>query len=85
MRGLGSAVRGADWLDRAAGVALALVCVAGLSAAVRLGASAGADGGELAAQVRARVERRIAAEREQIRPLLAGYGFVEGKNAWFCA
>jgi len=70
MAGGSGAGRGGDWLDRAAAAALVLVAAAALAAAVRIGAAAGADGGELLARVRARTEQRLAEERGQIRAVL---------------
>lgn len=77
MRGGGTAQRRWDRLDRSTAAAFLVVVVAALSVAVRLGAAAGADGGELLARLRERTERRVAAEREQLRPLLAAGGGIE--------
>jgi tetratricopeptide (TPR) repeat protein len=74
MRGGGTTGRGWDRLERGTAAALLLALAAALTAAVRLGSAAAADGGELLARLRERTERRIAAEREQVRPLLAGGG-----------
>jgi tetratricopeptide (TPR) repeat protein len=49
---------------------LLLVAAVALINAVRLGESAGADGGELLARLRERTEQRIAGEREQVRSLV---------------
>ena len=74
MRGGGTAGRGWNRLDRTTAAALLLAVAAALTAAVRLGAAAGADGGELLARLRERTERRLAAEREQLRSVLPGGG-----------
>jgi hypothetical protein len=74
MRGGDTAGKGWDRLDRATAAALLLAVAAALTAAVRLGVAAGAEGGELLARLRERTDRRVAAEREQLRPLLAGAG-----------
>ena len=70
MQGSGTTARRTDWLDRAALVTLLLAAAAALTAAVRLGVDAGVHGGDPREQVRAATERRVAAEREQIRPAL---------------
>lgn len=69
MRG-GGAARRTDWLEGAVAVALAIVSVFAVIAAVRLGAAAGSGTEDLLAGLRARTERRVAAERDQIRPAL---------------
>lgn len=85
MQGHGAPARGPDWLDRAVGAALALALAAAVTAAVRLGAAAGADGGDLLAQTRARVDSRVAAERQQIQPILDAAA-REGRGvAWTAA
>ncbi|HEY6000232.1 MAG TPA: hypothetical protein VI078_13165 [bacterium] len=71
MRSAGTAAGRRDWLDRATAVLLLLAVVAALAAAGRL-AAAGADGGELLAAMRERTDRRLVAEREQLRSALAG-------------
>lgn len=70
MRDGGTAARGLDWLERAAAAVLVLLALAAASAAVRLGAAAGSGADELLSDLRARTERRVTAEREQIRPAL---------------
>jgi len=60
-----------DWLERAVAAALVAFCLAAVVAAVRLGAAAGGGGADLLAELRERTERRVAAEREQIRPAWA--------------
>ncbi len=66
----GGAAQRPDWLGSAAATALVLVVVYAVIAAVRLGAAAGSGGEDLLAGLRARTERRVAAERDQIRPAL---------------
>ena len=58
------------WIDRAAAVALLGAALAALIAALRLGAACRAGGEDLLAELRARTERRVAAERVQIGPAL---------------
>ena len=58
------------WLERAVAAALVIVALAAVIAAVRLGAAAGTAGEDLLAELRARTERRVAAERDQIRPAI---------------
>lgn len=70
MRGGVSVTGGADWLGRAAAAALLAAALGALVVAARLGAAAGADGADLLAELRLRSERRVAAEREQIRSVL---------------
>ena len=70
MRDGGLAARRTDWLDGAAATALVIVALAAVIAAVRLGSAAGTGGDDLLAEVRARTERRVAVERDQIRPAL---------------
>lgn len=72
-----------DWgrLERATASALVLVAAAALMIAVRLGEAAGAESGELLARLRAQTERRIAGEREQLRPLLPGAGLTDAPAA----
>jgi hypothetical protein len=64
-------VRRSDWLERAVAAALVGVGAAALLAAIRLGTAADAARDDLLAELRARTARRVAAEREQIRPSLA--------------
>jgi len=71
MRDGGTAVRRADWLERSVAVALVVVAASALIAAIRLNAAAGAGGDDLLAGLGARIERRVSAERDQIRPALA--------------
>ena len=71
MGGGGRAARRLDWLERAVAAVLVIVALAAVIAAVRLGAAAGVGGEDLLAELRARTERRVAAERDQIRPALA--------------
>jgi tetratricopeptide (TPR) repeat protein len=71
MRGGGAAARRPDWLERAVAAALVALSLAALLAAVRLGAASGSGDADLLAELRERTERRVAAEREQIRPALA--------------
>jgi tetratricopeptide (TPR) repeat protein len=66
-----AAARRPDWLERAVAAALVLLSFAALIAAVRLGVASGSGDADLLAELRARTERRVAAEREQIRPALA--------------
>jgi hypothetical protein len=66
----GTAAKRSDWLDRTVAAALAGVALTAVIAAVRLGSAADAGGEDLLAAVRARTERRVVAEREQIRPAL---------------
>jgi len=63
-------VRRSDWFERAVAAALVAFCLAAVVAAVRLGAAAGSTGADLLAELRGRTARRVAAEREQIRPVL---------------
>jgi hypothetical protein len=69
MRGGGTAARG--WLEWATAAALLLAAAAALTIAVRLAAAAGSDEGELLARLHERTDRRVAGEREQLRPILA--------------
>jgi len=62
-------VPGKDLLDRAAWALLALAAASALLTAVRLGVAARQAGDPLA-ELRAQAEARVAAEREQIRPIL---------------
>lgn len=62
---------GRGWLDRAAAAALVIAAAAALVAAVRMGVAAGTCSDDLLAELRARTERRVGAERDQIRPILA--------------
>lgn len=71
MRGGVGAERGVRWLVPAAAVALVLLAAAAVIAAVRLGAAAASGGDNLLAELRARTERRVAVERDQIRTVLA--------------
>lgn len=71
MRDRGTAGKKRDWLERAAATALVVAAAAAVIAAVRLGAAAGTGAGDLLAELRARTERRISAERAQILPVLA--------------
>jgi tetratricopeptide (TPR) repeat protein len=50
-----------------AAAALVLIGIAALVTAVRIGAAAAREEGDLLAQVRARTEQRVAAERDQLR------------------
>lgn len=70
MRDGDTAARRPDWLDRTAAAALVCVALAAVIAAVRVGRAAGSGEEDLLAAVRARAERRVAAERDQIRPVL---------------
>ena len=70
MRGGGTAIKRSDRLARAVAAALVVVAAAAVVAAVRLGSAAGSLGDDLVAELRARTARRVAAEREQIRPAL---------------
>lgn len=70
MREGGTAAHRLDWLERAAAVALVIVALAAVIAAFRLGAAAGKGGDDLVAGLRARTDRRVTAERDQIRPAL---------------
>ena len=78
MRGGGTAGGGWSRLDRTAALLLLLAVSAALTTAVQLGAAAGGDGQELLARLRERTERRVAAEREQLRAVLPdGAGAAE--------
>jgi hypothetical protein len=68
MRDQGGGRRGADAFERATAAVLAVVALTALAAALRLGAAAASGGEDLLAEIRARTERRVVAEREQIRP-----------------
>jgi len=70
MREGGTAARRSDWLDRAVAAALVVIALAAVIAAVRLGAAAGMGASDLSRELRARTERRVAAECDQIRPAL---------------
>jgi hypothetical protein len=59
-----------DWLGRSVAAALVAVVAGALVAAVRLAAAAGSGGDDLVAELRARTERRVASERDQIRPAI---------------
>jgi len=69
------------WLERAVAVALVIVALAAVIAAFRLGTAAGTGGEDLRAELRARTERRVAAERDQIRPALEAAGHGERELA----
>ena len=71
MRDGGTAAGHSDWLDRTVAAALVIVALAAVIAAVRLGSAAGTAGDDLLAEMRARTERRVSAECDQIRPALA--------------
>jgi hypothetical protein len=58
------------WLERSVAAALVIVALAAVIAAVRLGTAAGTGGEDLLAELRAHAERRVNAERDQIRPAL---------------
>ena len=64
------AVRPVGWLERAAAVALVAAAAAAVIASVRLGSACSA-GEDLLAELRARTDRRVAAERSQIQGALA--------------
>jgi len=70
MRDGDTAARRVDWFDRAIAAALVIAALAAVSAAVRLGSAAGRCGDDLLAEMRARTERRVSVERDQIRPAL---------------
>lgn len=70
MRERGRAAQRLDWLERVVAVALFFATLTAVIAAVRLGAAAGTGTDDLLAGLRARTERRVTAEREQIRPAL---------------
>ncbi len=70
MHEAGTAARRSDWLERTAAAALVVVALAAVIAAVRLGSAAGRGGDDLLAEMRARVDSRVVAERSQIRPAL---------------
>jgi hypothetical protein len=70
MRNWPTALRGADWLDRATAAALLVAAATALTVAVRLGGAACSGGEELLAAMREQTARRVAVEREQIRPAL---------------
>ena len=70
MRDARAAVAGrAGWLERLTVAALLAVAASAAILGGRLGA-AGAEGGDLLAELRARTERRVAEERAQIGPAL---------------
>jgi hypothetical protein len=75
------AERHSDWLGRTVSAALVVLALAAVITAVRLGAAAGAAGDDLLAELRARTERRVATEREQIRPALEAAGRGEREAA----
>jgi len=66
----GTAGKRSDWFERVVAAALVIAASAAVIAAVRLGAAAGTGGDDLLAELRARIERRVSAERDQIRPAL---------------
>lgn len=70
MRDGGRTAQRSDWLDRAVAAAFVIVALAAVIAAVRLGSAAGTGGDDLLAELRVRTERRVTAERNQIRPAL---------------
>jgi hypothetical protein len=70
MRGGDRVAQRSGWFELAIAAALVFVSLAAVIAAVRLGAAAGTGGEDLLAGLRARTERRVAAERDQIRPAL---------------
>ncbi len=70
MRDGGTAAPGLDRLERAVAAVLVLLALAAVFSAVRLGAAAGSGTDELLSDLRARTERRVAAECDQIRPAL---------------
>jgi hypothetical protein len=65
-----TAEKRSDGLDRAVAAALFIAALAAVILAVRLGAAAGTGGDDLLVGLRTRTERRVAAERDQIRPAL---------------
>jgi len=75
------AARRLDWLERAVAVALVVLALAALSAAVRLGSASGSGAADLLAEMRARTERRVAAERDQILPALEAVARGESEAA----
>ena len=81
MRDRGAAEIRSGWFERAVAGALVIVALAAVIAAVRLGAAAGVGGEDLLAELRARTERRVAAERDQIRPALEAAGHGERELA----
>lgn len=81
MRGGGRAAQRAGWLERVVAAALVFVVLAAVIASVRLGAAVGASGDDLLSELRARTERRVSAEREQIRPALEAAVRGEGELA----
>jgi tetratricopeptide (TPR) repeat protein len=81
MRDRGTAAQGSDWLERAVAAALVLFALAAALAAVRLGSAAGCGGDDLLADLRARTERRVTAERDQIRPALEAAARGERERA----
>jgi hypothetical protein len=70
MRGVGAAAGRSGWLGRAAAAGLVAAAAAATITAVRLGEAAGGGGDDLLAELRSRTARRVASEREQIRPVL---------------
>lgn len=58
--------RRAGWLERLTAAALLAVAVSAAILGGRLGAAAGAGGGDLLTELRARTDRRVAEERAQI-------------------
>ena len=70
MRGGDRVAQRSGWFELAIAAALVFVSLAAVIAAVRLGSAAGRSGDDILAELRARTARRVAAEREQIRPAL---------------
>jgi hypothetical protein len=79
--GNGGIVRRPDLIDGVLGAALVLLSAGALVLSVRLGSGAGARGGDVLAELRARSEKRILTEREQIRPLIDAAARGEGAAA----
>lgn len=77
----GGEVAATGWLERASAAALVVLAAAAVFAAVRLGADTGGQGEDLLAQLRAGTERRLALERDQIRPALAAVSRGEWQEA----
>jgi tetratricopeptide (TPR) repeat protein len=70
MRGGVAGIKRSDWLERVVAAGLVVVVAAAALAAVRLASSTGRGAEDLLAELRARTGRRVAAERDQIRPAL---------------
>jgi len=70
MREGSTSARRSDWLERSVAAATVAFALAAVIVAVRIGSAAGTGGEDLLAEMRARTERRVTAERDQIRPAI---------------